>query len=395
MLSFITNFYIFLGTVFLLVIEYFFFDILGLSYFIPWLITGGIYAMVIFFQVMAKATEETEKSKIKAIIDEIYYAIRGIPIVNKNDKLIIKWDIVFKKLVDKGEFRVYDKIVKMKTGTIDDYVNKYPSLLLDNNTDLVANKQNIDLNSLVKGKGRKVDEDKELVSDSEYRRNLFIKELKSDRALITNYNNSVHMDVIIRNEYEPENFEELKVDPNINYDGFSVTLLNNNKQYAVVPRFMIYGRVIDKEKWFYKNAENFLKCANNILNGVENYTIDVNAENIIEYSRDLQSVLANTRLEFEYYSLDDKYLIFKTKRYSPKNVTVYCEFDTAYNNFQVMIKHYDTLTDGKTETVELEKIIAIGHSYQPLITLLQQMPVIVKNINTIMNNGDLSDIVIK
>jgi hypothetical protein len=44
--------------------------------------------------------------------------------------------------------------------------------------------------------------------------------------------------------------------------------------------------------------------------------------------------------------------------------------------------------------VEIDKSVAIGSSFQPIVTLLEKMPILIKNIELTINNKDISSIVI-
>lgn len=395
MFNFVTNFIAFIVLIIFLVVEFFVAKALYFSQVILWSFTIFVYMLFLFIQFVSRASVETEKAKIKGIIDELYYTINGIPLLNKNDILVIKWDIIFKKLIDRKEYSLYDKIVKTKTSIIDEYVNKYPSLLLEN-TDLNESKYNLDLNSEVTGKGKKPkEEDKELVNIEEYKANLFIKEIDADKAVISNFDNSIHMDVLLNNEYYADDKELLKMEANTTYDGFSVHVLYNKNRYTIVPRFMVSGREIDKEKWFLKNINRMLESAKKILKKDDHYVIQVSETNINSFLKKASFDSLAIYNKFEYLSLEDKYLIFKSKQGSPDKITLYCEFDTSHNNFEIKTVKYEKDTNGQKEIIEIEKTIALGSSYQPLITLLERMPNIINNINLIMNNQDLTDIVIR
>ena len=152
MLSFATNVIVFSIFIFLMLFEYIFFNLIEISYTIAWMCTSVIYFVFIVYQVLVKANEDMEKNRIKDLLDEVFDAIYGIPLVNQNNKMIIKWDLVFKKLIDRKEHGVYEKIIKETTKKIDYYVNLHPSLLLNNGVTLKEkNYNNIDLNSLVVG----------------------------------------------------------------------------------------------------------------------------------------------------------------------------------------------------------------------------------------------------
>lgn len=47
----------------------------------------------------------------------------------------------------------------------------------------------------------------------------------------------------------------------------------------------------------------------------------------------------------------------------------------------------------KSEILEINKTVAIGNSYDPIITILEKMPQIIKNIELLINNKDIKNIV--
>lgn len=100
MISVATNTFVFAVYIFLLIIEYIFTKILYVSFSTPWLITTLIYIMFIIYQILTRVNEQIEKSRVKEILYCIIDAVNGIPLVNKDDKIIIQWDVIFKKLID-------------------------------------------------------------------------------------------------------------------------------------------------------------------------------------------------------------------------------------------------------------------------------------------------------
>ena len=119
MISVTANIFVFAAYVFLLVIEFVFTRDLYRSFSTPWLITTLIYIMFIIYQILVKTNEQIEKGKVKEILYNIIDEINGVPLINKDNIIIIQWDVIFKKLIDKKEYFLYDNIVKLKTKTID------------------------------------------------------------------------------------------------------------------------------------------------------------------------------------------------------------------------------------------------------------------------------------
>ena len=124
----------------------------GISVALLWGFTIGIYFLYLLYQLLIKISEDSEKRNVREILFEIMDTISGVPVINKNEKLIIKWDVIFKKLLDAKELMLYDKIVNTKTAHIDEYVNKYPSLMVDDSVDLKKSRVNGDLSSIIKNK---------------------------------------------------------------------------------------------------------------------------------------------------------------------------------------------------------------------------------------------------
>ena len=204
MINFSTNIYVFAVYIFLLVIEFIVMKILYISFSTPWLITTLVYIMFIIFQILARTNELIEKNKVKEILYCIIDTVNGIPLFNKDDKIVIQWDVIFKKLIDKKEYLLYDNIIKLKTKTIDHYVNQYPSLLINSSIEMLERKNKINTKSIVKG----IEPDpKELSGElnlsEEFKNILFIKYLSSSKLTLTNFDSSIYFDILINDEYEP------------------------------------------------------------------------------------------------------------------------------------------------------------------------------------------------
>jgi len=106
------NIFVFTAYVSLLIIEFVFLKILYIDFSTPWLITTLIYVLFIIYQILVRVNEQVEKGRVKEILYCIIDSINGIPLVNKDNKIIIQWDVIFKKLIDKKEYFLYSgKIV--------------------------------------------------------------------------------------------------------------------------------------------------------------------------------------------------------------------------------------------------------------------------------------------
>ncbi|OGO78317.1 MAG: hypothetical protein A2Y23_09870 [Clostridiales bacterium GWB2_37_7] len=394
MYNMLTNIYILIIVAVTLSFELLITKLLDVSSALPWGITISIYLLFVLSQILVKANEESEKNRVKGLLNEIMDTINGIPVINKNEKLIIKWDIVFKKLVDHKEFGIYDKIIKNKTHHIDAYVNKYPSLLKDDSIDLREIRYNIDLNSTIKNK-RKKDEkiDTELVKDEENKRRLFIREIREDTAVFSNYNSSIYVDVMLKNEYVPENAVEKDIDHDSNYDGFSVWMAYQNEKINVVPRVMMHKKQINKSKWFVDNINALLDCATSIVNGDLNNILYVDNYKLINYLVDIPEVSESSSI-LKFKQLKNEVLVFMGTDKNNKATTAYCEFKTGYNRFEVILKNIEVKEDGKIQSLDVDKTVAIGSSFQPLVTMLEKMPELIRNIELVINNQDISSIVI-
>ena len=367
----------------------------GLSVTLLWGFTLGIYSLFLLYQMLIKINEDAEKRKVRDLLFEIMDTINGIPVMNINEKLVIKWDIVFKKLVDFKEFVLYDKIIKAKTLHIDAYVNKYPSLLVDDSVDIKESKYNGDFNSTIRNKRKKDEKIKEeLVQDEECKKRLFIRDIKDDSAAFSNYNSSLYVDVMLKNEYVPENADEMGIEHDSEYDGFSVWMSYANNKYNVVPRIMMHKKLINKPKWFIDNLEELLKCATGIVNGESNQILYVDNYKLMNYLIDMQDANGQDSI-LKFKQLINEVLVFAGTDENNRTTTAYCEFKPGYNRFEVILKNIEFKDSEKVQNIQIDKTVGIGSGYQPLVTLLEKMPELIKNIDLVINNKDISSIVIR
>lgn len=389
-----TNLYIFIIVVATLAFELLITKLAGVPVALLWGFTIGIYFLFILYQVLIKINEDAEKKKVRDLLFDLMDTINGIPVMNKNEKIIIKWDIVFKKLVDNKEFELYDKIIKAKSAHIDGYVNKYPSLLIDDSVDLKESRLNIDLSSTIRSKRKKDGTiNEELVKDEECKRKLFIRDIKDDTASFCNYNSSIYVDVLLKNEYVPENADVMEIEHDPEYDGFSVWMAYGNNKYNVVPRIMMHKKIINKSKWLIDNIEELLKCATSIVNGDSNQILYVDNFKLMGYLIDMPDKNeASSILRFK--QLINDMLIFSGTDENNRTTTAYCEFKPGYNRFEVVLKSVEFKSIENIQTIEIDKTVAIGSGFQPVITLLEKMPDLIRNIDLVINNQDIASIVI-
>jgi len=396
MFSITTNIFIFIVYILLLVTEFIFLRIFDIQYSPAWMLTTLFYIAVIAYQVLIKTSEYLDRTKVRDILIRIMDTISGIPLVNKNDKIIIKWDIIFKKLIDKKEFELYDSIMKIKTKTIDYYVNQYPSLLFDNSTRIVEGNQKIDLNTVVGGRTGSSNELKLPDISEEIAKRLYIKQISNDKVTFTNYDSSVLVDVVINDEFEPQDYERLEVIPDKRYDGFSVVAYYKDKKYVIVNRTMVFNKRIEKEKWLYRNVERLALSVQSIINGSKEYSIHISDADIADYLSDLADVESESVPFFRFECINEEdCLVFSSFDKGKILYKAYCSITSNHTGFEIKLLRYDIITNGGAETIEEEKTIAIGSSYQPLITIMEKMPVIVNNLRLAISNKDIENIVIK
>lgn len=391
-----TNLFIFAAYFFFLIVELIFFKIFGFSYNTPWLITTLVYIIIIAYQILARTNEYLEKSKVKEILFSILDTINGIPLINKDGKIIIKWDIIFKKLIDKREYLLYDNITKIKTKTIDHYVNQYPSILFDSSIDMIERNNRIDTNSIISGRGDKEKEEiKDLVLNEEIKNKLFIKYLSSNKITFANYDSSIYIDITMNDEYEPPEYEKFGIIPDARYDGFSVVAFYKDHKYLIVPRIMVFNKRIDKEKWFYRNIDKIMQCAESIAVGTFEYGIvvdDLSLEGVLsDYVVDETGKIP----DFHFECIEDNFLMFSGYENGKEIAKAYCSLDANHKGFEIKLVKYELIIDDISEVVDLEKTIAIGNTYQPLVTIMEKMQIISNNVRLAISKKDIEDLVIK
>ncbi len=394
MLNTTTNLYVLIIFAVTLIFEMFITRLLDVSMALPWGLTIAVYFIFIISQVLMKMNEESEKHRVRQLLIELLDATTGLPVMNKNEKLIIKWDIVFKKLIENKEFIIYDKVQKLTTQYIDGYVNKYPSLLMNDSIDLKESKGKTDLNSTIRGKKKNNnDEKQDLLDEDENKKKLFIRDIKGDTASFSNYNSAIYIDVILKSEYVPENADELNIPSDPNYNGFSVWMIYKDIKYNVVPRVTVFKKLIDKEKWMLDHLDDLLSVGTAIINGDTAQVLPVDEFTLIDYIHDMPSVrVQESFLQFKHLNNDT--LVFSGINPENKSVQAYCSFKTGYNRFEVVLKYIEYKTNEGAQRVELEKTVAIGSSFQPLVTMLEKMPQLIKNIELVISNKDIDNIVI-
>jgi len=390
------NLFIFVVYFLILVIELIFLKILDLNYSTPWLITTLIYIMLIAYQILAKTNEYIEKSKVKEILYSILDTVNEIPLINKDGKIIIKWDIIFKKLIDKKEYMLYDNIVKTKTKAIDHYINQHPSILFDNSMEMIERNNKIDTNSLIKGSGENTKgETKELDLSEEIKNKIYIRYLSANKITLANYDSSIYIDVLLNDEFEPLEYEKFGIKPDNRYDGFSVVAFHKDKKYMIVPRTMLFSKRIDKEKWFYRNIDRIIQCAESILSGTYECGIVVDDYSLKDVISDYVEEESGKIPPLYFECIEDNHLIFSSFENGKERAKAYCSLETSHNGFEIKLVKYELIIDNVSEVVDTEKTIAIGSAYQPLVTIMEKMPVITNNIRLAISKKDIVNLVIK
>jgi hypothetical protein len=371
--------------------------IIEISFTTPWLITTLLYIMFIIFQILLRTNEHLEKGRVREILYSIMDSVNGIPLINKEDKIIIQWDVIFKKLIDKKAYFLYDNIIKLKTKTIDRYVNQYPSLLLNSSMDMIERKGKIDTKSIIRGKDSDKDEEtKELDLNEEMKSILFVKYLSNNKITLANFDSSIYFDILLNDEYEPQEYEKLGVKPDKRYDGFSLIAYYKNNKYTLVPRIMVFGKKIDKEKWLYRNIDTIMQCAENIASDIHDYGIIVDEISLKDVLTDYVDDETEKIPQFYFECIENNLLIFTTGAGKGKELAkAYCSLETSHNGFEIKMVRYELIVDGASEVTEEEKTIAIGNAYQPLLMIMEKMPVISNNIKLAILKKDIEDLVIK
>jgi hypothetical protein len=391
-----TNIFIFAVYLLILIVEFIFLKIFGYGFSTLWLLTTLVYIMFIGYQILSRTNEYLEKGKVKEILSRILDTANGIPLINKDGKIIIQWDVIFKKLIDKKEYFLYDSIVKTKTKTIDTYVNRYPSLLFDSSMDVVERNNKVDTNSLIKGREETIDENtKESEILEEMKKKLFIKFMSSDKATIANFDSSIYFDIVLNDEYEPAEYEKLGIKPDKRYDGFSVVAYYKDQRYVIVPRTTVFNYVIDKEKWFYRNIDKILHCAESIAAGEQSCSIIIDELSLRDVVSEYVDEEQGRIPEFHFECIEDNLFLFSGMEKGKELAKAYCTLESSHNGFEVKLLRYELIIDGVSETVEEEKTVAIGNAYQPLVTILENMQTITKNVRLAVLRKDIQDLVIK
>lgn len=396
MFSVATNIFIFAAYFVILIIEFIFMKIFDLDYSTPWLVTTLLYIMVIAYQILARTNEYLEKGKVREILCRILDAVNGIPLLNKEDKIIIQWDVIFKKLIDKKEYFLYDNIIKTKTKTIDRFVNQYPSLLFDSSMDMIERNNRIDTNSFISGRGDKSKEEvKDIEITDEIKNKLFIKYLSPDKITFANFDSSIYIDMLMSDEYEPQDFEKFGAKPDSRYDGFSILAFHKDQKYVVVPRTMVFNKRIDKEKWLYHNITKIMQCAESIASGTQSYGIIIDELSLKDVLYDYIEIEKGRIPEFHFECIEDNLLIFSGIEYGKELARAYCSLQTSHNGFEIKLIRYELIIDGVSEIIEDEKTVVISNAYQPLVTIMEKMQIITNNIRMAISKKDIEDLVIK
>lgn len=394
MISIAVNIFIFAVYVLILVTEYIFSRIFTFNHNNLWLITTLVYIVFIIYQILVRTNEYLEKGKVSEILNSIIDSVNGIPLINKDGRIIIQWDIIFKKLIDKKLYVLYDKIVKTKTKTIDHYVNQYPSLLF--NMDMVERNSKIDTKSVITGKGEisKGETDKPEISE-EIRNMLFIKYVSENKVTLANFDSSIYVDVLLNDEYEPPEYEKFGAIPDSRYDGFSVVAFYNNQKYTIVPRTMVFRKRIDKEKWLYRNIDRIKHCVESIIAGEQVHQIIVDELSLTDVATDYIEEDQDKLPELHFECINDNYLIFSGIKNGKETLKAYCVLDTAPNSFEIRLVKYELIDNDAGEVVEDDITVAIGNAYQPLLTIMEKMQFIIENISLAISKKDIHNIVIK
>jgi hypothetical protein len=389
-----TNLYVFIIVVSALVFELLITKLADTNVSVLWGITLSIYLLFLLYQIFIKINEDSAKRNVRVLLFEIMDTINGIPVVNKNEKLIIKWDVIFKRLLDNKELALYDKVISTKTSHIDEYVNKYPSLLIDDSVDLKKSKVSGDLSSTIKNKNDKAS--KKEVENIEYddcKKRLFVVEIKDNTLAFSNYDSSIYLDVMLRNEYIPENANENHVEHDFEYDGFSVWMSYANIKYNVVPRIMVHKKLINKSKWLIDNIEPLLKCATSIVNGDMENILYIDNFKLIGYLIDMPETNNEVSI-LKFVQLVNDTLVFEGVDENNRTTKVYSKYKPGDNRFEVILSSVEFKDSQGVQRIEIDKTVAIGNGYHPLVTLLEKMPELIKNIDLTINNKDIVSIVI-
>lgn len=392
MFGFLTNIITFFAFLILILIEFIvsmFLDIDRTSLF---LITIAVYSIFIFYQIILTLYYYYELNKAKEIINEIISSIKGIPIINKNEKIIIKWDLIFKELTDKKNYALYDKIAKYKTSKISQYVNQHPSILFDN-TFMKEYVYNKNLKSFITKDGFDKKKDGVFTNDEDIEKRIFINDITEQKITFTNYNSSTIIDVILVNEYEPSDYEDLNIEPNPLYDGFSVSMYYDKKKYSIIPRIILYGKKINKSMWFIDNIKLFHEIANNFIKGEKDFKYELNEKMLSEYIENIPKNIYSYKPTILFHSLVKQSLVFKNIDFDKDPATIYCNIESNRNSFEVMLETIEKGDEADKEIIEFNKTVAVGTSYEPMLVIFESLPQIIKNIELIISGKDVENIV--
>ncbi|HYE08881.1 MAG TPA: hypothetical protein VEF53_01730, partial [Patescibacteria group bacterium] len=149
-----------------------------------------------------------------------------------------------------------------------------------------------------------------------------------------------------------------------------------------------------KSKWFIDNIEELLKCATSIVSGESNQILYVDNYKLMGYLIDMPDANEQASI-LKFKQLVNEVLIFVGTDENNRTTTAYCEFKPGYNRFEVILKNVEIKDNEKVQNREIDKTVAIGSGYQPLVILLEKMPELIKNIDIVLNNKDISNIVIR
>lgn len=407
MFNVVTNIFLFTAYILILFMEFIVVKIFRMNYGTPWMITTLFYIVFIAYQILARTNEYLEKGRVKNIIYSIMDAINGIPLVNKDGRILIQWDIIFKKLIDMRMYQLYDNIIKIKTKTIDKHVNQYPSILLNSSTDMVERpRAKIDTKSTIKNINQtnadnnteKPDEENknEIELLKEVMSKLFIKYMSNNKITIGNFDSSINIDFVVNEEFEPQEYLKLGIKPDKRRDGFSVLAYYKDQKYSIVPRTMVFNKRIDKEKWLYQNIKKLMSCAENIANGVQEYGIVVDELSLKDVITDYVEDDSGKVPELHFEHINDNLLVFSGSDSKGKErVKAYCSVDMRHSGFEIKLVKYELTVNDKSEIVDEDKTVAIGNSYQPYITIMENMKKISNNIKLAISRKDIEDIVLK
>ncbi len=392
MFSVLTNILIFFIFAFILIFEAVLSFVLHIDKALFFIITIGIYLIFIIYQIILFLYYYFELNKTKEILNEITDSIKGIPIINKDDKIIIKWDIIFKDLTENKEFVLYDKIVKFKTKKISSYINKHPSILFDNTfmKEFIYNK---DLKSFITRDGLK---DKEIdlgLDNEELSKRLFISDISENKLALTNYDSSIIIDIVLIHEYEPINSSKNDSEANPFYEGFSVNMYYKKKKYTIVPRIMLYGKKINKSKWFIDNINLFLKSATELIKGSSIVKYELNESTLNDYIEDIPITSQVYKPFISFHSMKNKILTFKNIDFEKEAVTYICNLIIERNSFEIMLDTVEKKRENDIETIDVSKTVAVGTSFDPILTIFENLPQIIINIELVVSKKQLKNIV--